>query len=269
MLKKLAVIVAAIALSVSAVGGADATTTGKPPVTPAAAAAALPVGQYPNGHVVQCVQTATPFTVKGHSGAESKDCPAGNRKLTFVTTNPGAGPAGPAGPVGPAGAKGDQGETGPAGPKGEAASFTTAKVLPIAETVTLDQVGGAIRTGARPISTTVTLPAGTWHYDFTASFSDTRTEGPDATGSAFLWADLDDDATYDWDSSEAIGATVQTGALMLNGAREKDASGSGLITLDGPTQVKVGAGGYMVDNGSAGSGKVKVSLTAASFFRLN
>lgn len=77
----------------------------------AATPAPVPVGQYPStGHIVQCVQTASPYAVKAHPGAESKACPTGTRKLTFALQ----GTKGQTGPAGAKGAKGDPGTSAPA-----------------------------------------------------------------------------------------------------------------------------------------------------------
>ncbi len=111
----IALVIAALFGSASAQSSAGAKPTAQlvASTTPIRAAA-LPPGQYANGHYVMCVNTFGTRLVKAHTGAESSACPARTRKATIAVK----GPAGPKGATGARGPAGPAGADAPAVPTG-------------------------------------------------------------------------------------------------------------------------------------------------------
>jgi hypothetical protein len=189
-----------------------------------------------------------------------------------------AGPAGKDGAVGPAGADGQDGAagnngapgkdgaTGAAGADGQnaVASITTAAPLDGASGTVLTHVGGRIGDPgfATPLTEAVTLQPGIYQYTMYADFSRKPGTGQDnpagnnTYGSVFLWADKDGNNAYDWKTGgEALGGTIQTGAVPVDptGSIEQPGNGVGIITITAPTKVQVGGFGYNTNTGQYGT----------------
>lgn len=163
-------------------------------------------------------------------------------------------------------------------------SLTTANALNGGQTV-LTHVGGKVGDPgfATPLTSEVTLPAGTYQYTLYADFSrkaGTGSDNPDGNntyGTAFLWADVNGDNAYDWKSGEALGGTVQTGPVPVDptGSIEQPANGTGVFTLTAPTKVQVGGFAYNTNTGSYGTvgqpgeGDFSFLGSTASFIKLN
>lgn len=164
------------------------------------------------------------------------------------------------------------------------ASVTTASALDADGTV-LTHVGGAIATAgfATPLTNEVTLEPGTYEYTLYADFSRKAGTGSDnpagnnTYGTAFLWADLNGDNAYEWKTGEALGGTVQTGAVPVDptGSIEQPANGTGVFTLTKETKVRVGGFAYNTNTGNygtdggAGAGDFSFLGANASFIKLN
>jgi hypothetical protein len=151
-------------------------------------------------------------------------------------------------------------------------------------TTTLTHVGGAIASPgfATPLTSEATIPAGTWQYSF---YADGHRQGPGTDNPVgnetrltdFLWADLDNDTAYNWQTGEALGDTVQTGPIALTptGSIEASATGTGIITLTKPTTVQLGGFGYNSNTGSygtagqPGAGAFQFLGAHATFVRIN
>lgn len=142
----------------------------------------------------------------------------------------------------------------------------------------LTHIGGPIGAtdAATKLTEEVTLQPGTYQYTFYADFTRTATQtGPNTYGTAFLWADKNGDGTYDWqaDDSEALGNTVQTGALPhvpKGDSIEQSANGSGVITVGrAPITVLVGGFAYNDDRSQTGVGNVGVLGANATFTKVN
>jgi hypothetical protein len=163
-------------------------------------------------------------------------------------------------------------------------SLTTASALNGGQTV-LTHVGGKIGDPgfATPLTSEVTLPAGTYQYTLYADFSREAGTGSDnpagnsTYGSAFLWADVDGNTSYDWKTGESLGGTVQTGAVPVDptGSIEQPANGTGIFTLTTATKVQVGGFAYNTNTGSygttgqPGAGDFSFLGATASFVKLN
>lgn len=250
----------ALALGLFITSRADAT-----PMKATAATVAAPAtsthGVQPDGSLILCINTKSHVYQVLMSGTA---CKAG---FWTVTAGP-KGATGAKGATGPTGAKGDAGAKGD---DGADAHFTTVKAAALSDATTLDTIGGPIKTGAKAITDSVTLPAGTYSYTLYADLDDTRaadTTDAKVTGAVFLERDLGL-AGYDWTNGEALGNTVQTAQLVPGGYIESSANGSGTFTLSEETTVFLGAGGYAADRSSAGSGKVVVHGASATFIRLS
>lgn len=148
---------------------------------------------------------------------------------------------------------------------------------------TLTHVGGPIGAtdAATKLTEEVTLEPGTYQYTLYADFSRKAGTGSDnpagnnTYGTAFLWADLNGDGTYDWKSkpSEALGGTLQTGAVPVDptGSIEQPANGTGVFTLTEETKVLVGGFAYNSNTSSYGTGTDYFHFLGANatFVKLN
>lgn len=158
-------------------------------------------------------------------------------------------------------------------------SVTTAAPLSADGTV-LTHVGGRVGDPgfATPLTAAVTLQPGTYQYTLYADFSRRAGTGADnpagnnTYGTAFLWADVNGDNAYDWKTNEALGGTVQTGAVPVDptGSIEQPANGVGVFTLTTATKVLVGGFAYNSDTGQYGTGTGYFSFLGsnASFLRI-
>ncbi len=146
--------------------------------------------------------------------------------------------------------------------------------------VTLTHVGGRIGDPgfATPLTDEVTLPAGTWQYSFYADGHRANAGADNPTGNEtrltdFLWADMNGDNAYNWQTNEALGDTVQTGPIAVTptGSIEASATGTGIITLTAPTKVQLGGFGYNSDTGQFGTGTGDFQFLGAhaTFVRIN
>lgn len=141
-------------------------------------------------------------------------------------------------------------------------SLTNAAALNAGSTV-LSHVGGRVGDPgfATPLTATVTLQPGTYEYTLYADFSRKAGTGSDnpagnnTYGTAFLWTDVNGDNAYDWKSGEALGGTVQTGAVPVDptGSIEQPANGVGVFTLTVPTKILVGGFAYNTNTGQYGT----------------
>jgi Collagen triple helix repeat (20 copies) len=185
-----------------------------------------------------------PAGLKGDTGAQG---PAGSQGPK--------GDTGGIGPAGPQGERGPQGEQGPQGPPGPAwASLVDDQDPDPSARTPLANIGGPIATGVTVLNSVALPEAGSYLVAANGVFYRKTADenAPTTYGVLVLWLDSDGDNVYDWQTGEGEG-TAFTPAIPPQIFREASTGQTQVVTVNGPTTLRLGGFGYNHDQSGYGT----------------
>lgn len=203
----------------------------------------------------------------------SKAGTPGPKGETGVTGAPGpAGATGAPGAPGSPGAKGDKGDPGAPGAPGANASIVFKRAAAASQPL-VTNIGGPIKNRYTDLNTSITLQPGTYQLTVNGEFLNNTALGAEdkVYPQLSIWMDRDNDNEFDWSADPGLNeGSISPNALMPTPVgRHISVSGSTVLTLTAATEVQLVAFGYDENQGTAGSGTIRVSRAEIAAFKVS